>query len=80
MSPLKNPEYFTNLFFNNKIIPSNKTKMINHKGIKSPLIYLKTSKSIYPKAIYNISKNKNRKTINNNSYREKNKKKYKEVK
>ena len=54
--------------------------MINHKGIKSPLIYLKTSKSIYPKAIYIISKNKNRKTINNNSYREKNKKKYKEVK
>ena len=72
LSPLKNPDFFKKLFFNKKNILSNNSKVISHNGIRSPLIYLKTSKIIYPKAIYNISKYKNNNTICNNSYRERN--------
>ena len=73
LSPLKNPDFFKKIFFNRKSIPSNIKKKINHNGMKSPLIYLKTSKVIYPKEIYKISKYNNNNTIGNNSFREKNK-------
>jgi len=64
----KYPEIFKKLFFKTKKIPSNNNKSIRHYDMKSPNLFLNSSKKKYPKK---ISKYKNNNTENNNSFKEK---------
>ena len=73
LSPInKNSEFLKKLFFNRKNIPSNNKKIISHNGMKSPILFLNSSKTIYTKEIKNISKYKKNNTVNKNSFKAKN--------
>ena len=73
LSPInKNSEFLKKLFFNRKNIPSNNKKIISHNGMKSPILFLNSPKTIYTKEIKNISKYKKNNTVNKNSFKAKN--------
>ena len=65
LSPRSKNNGFLKKFFFNRIIPSKSKKIISHNGVKSPIIYLNSSKTTYNKE-YTINNNRNNITINSN--------------